>query len=79
MYMRDWIERLDIILQLNGREILAHAGTISHELALQKSDEEFEIYQQKQKTLQHEQSLREIEEDIKQLSTGSLLPGDINA
>jgi len=67
MYMRDWIERLDIILQLNGRELLAHAGTISHELALQKSNEEFEKYQQTQKALQHEQNLREIEEDIKQL------------
>jgi hypothetical protein len=25
MYMKDWIERLDIILQLNGRELLHHA------------------------------------------------------
>ena len=25
MYMKDWIERLDSILQLNGRELLAHA------------------------------------------------------
>ena len=26
MYMKDWIERLDLILQLNGREILDHAS-----------------------------------------------------
>lgn len=25
MYMKDWIQRLDIILQLNGRELLTHA------------------------------------------------------
>jgi hypothetical protein len=31
MYMKDWIERLDILLQLNGRELLTHAGKISHE------------------------------------------------
>lgn len=31
MYMADWIQRLDVILQLNGREILSHAGKISHE------------------------------------------------
>jgi hypothetical protein len=31
MYMADWISRLDSILQLNGRELLTHAGTISHE------------------------------------------------
>lgn len=29
MYMKDWIERLDAILQLNGRELLNHAGKIS--------------------------------------------------
>ena len=34
MYMQDWIERLDSILQLNGRELLTHAGKISHEKAL---------------------------------------------
>lgn len=26
MYMKDWIARLDGILQLNGRELLTHAG-----------------------------------------------------
>ena len=30
MYMKDWIGRLDNILQMNGRELLAHAGKISH-------------------------------------------------
>ncbi len=34
MYMKDWIARLDIILKLNGRELLTHAGKISHQLAL---------------------------------------------
>jgi len=24
--MKDWIERLDTIIQLNGRELLTHAG-----------------------------------------------------
>jgi hypothetical protein len=67
--MKDWIERLDSILQLNGRELLTHAGTISHEMALQKSNAEFVKYQQSQKTLEREQSFKEIENDIKQLQT----------
>jgi hypothetical protein len=67
MYMKDWIERLDVILQLNGRELLNHAGTISHELALQKSEIELEKYRQTQKVLEKEQSLKEIEEDMKRL------------
>jgi len=40
MYMKDWISRLDIIVQLNGKELLTHAGKISHKMALKKSSEE---------------------------------------
>jgi len=67
MYMKDWINRLDSILQLNGRELLTHAGKISHESALKKSAVEFEKYKQTQIALEKEQSLKEIEEDIKRL------------
>ena len=67
MYMKDWIERLDTILQLNGRELLSHAGKISHKMALKKSEEEFEKYQLSQKTIEKEESLKELEEDIKRL------------
>ena len=67
MYMKDWIDRLDTILQLNGRELLSHAGKISHKMALKKSEEEFEKYQLSQKTLEKEQSLKELEEDIKKI------------
>lgn len=34
MYMKDWADRLDSILQLNGRELLTHAEKISHEKAV---------------------------------------------
>jgi hypothetical protein len=67
MYMKDWIERLDSILQLNGRELLAHAGKISHQMALDKSGAEYEKYKEDQKKLTKEASLKEIEEDIKKL------------
>lgn len=67
MYMKDWIERLDSLLQLNGREILTHAGTISHQMALNKSENEFEKYRIEQAKIDKEQSLKEIEEDIKRL------------
>jgi len=67
MYMKDWIQRLDSILQLNGRELLNHAGKISHEMALEKSGAEFEKYRITQKAIEKEQSLKEIEEDIKKL------------
>ncbi len=67
MYMKDWISRLDNILQMNGRELLIHAGTISHQMAIEKSNQELERYNKEQKRKTHEQSLKEIEEDIKRL------------
>ncbi len=67
MYMKDWIERLDTILQLNGRELLTHAGKISHQMAVEKSEEEYEKFNQQQKALEKKASLKELEEDIKAL------------
>ncbi|OFX52832.1 MAG: cell filamentation protein Fic [Bacteroidetes bacterium GWC1_47_7] len=67
MYMKDWIERLDAILQLNGRELLNHAGKISHQMALEKSGEEYEKYKEQQKAIEKEASLKELEEDINKL------------
>ncbi len=68
MYMKDWIERLDIIVQLNGKELLTHAGKISHQMALEKSNEEFRKYKKQQKQLEKENSLKELEQDLKDLS-----------
>ncbi len=68
MYMKDGIERLDMILKLNGRELLTHAGKISHQMALKKSEEEYEKYKEQQKAIEKEASLKELEEDIKKLN-----------
>ncbi len=67
MYMKDWIERLDSILQLNGKELLTHAGKISHKKAVEKSGEEYEKLKKQQKAIEKEASLKELEEDIKKL------------
>jgi hypothetical protein len=67
MYMKDWIDRLDNILQMNGRELLEHAGKISHQQAVNKADKEYMKYKNEQKKIEKENSLKEIEEDIKRL------------
>jgi hypothetical protein len=67
MYMKDWIERLDVILKMNGRELLTHAGKISHQMALEKTDDEYKKFKEEQKKFEQEQSLKEIEADIKKL------------
>ena len=67
MYMKDWIERLDVILSLNGRDLLNHAGKISHQSALEKSASAYEKYKKNRKELQRVESLKELEQDIKRL------------
>ena len=42
MYMSDWVAKLDDLLKLSGRELLTHAGTVSHEGALVKAQVEYE-------------------------------------
>jgi hypothetical protein len=67
MYMNDWIARLDVIIQLNGRELLTHAGAISHQMALEKSSFEYDKYREVQWQIQHEVSMKELEQDVMQL------------
>ena len=74
MYMKDWIQRLDAIIQLNGRELLTHAGNISNEMAQEIAALEYDKYRQEQNKLEHEQSLKELEDDInglKKLKSGA--------
>ena len=68
MYMRDWVERLRMVLTMNQRSILEDAGRISHELAKQKANEEYQKYQHQLKEEEHLQSLKELESDLKKLT-----------
>jgi len=67
MYMKDWIQRLDMVISLNGRELLGHAGKISHDKAKEKSSHVYLKYQEHKKQVQKVESLQELEEDIKRL------------
>ena len=40
MYMRDWLQKLRLILTLNEKNILEHADTISHKLAVEKASKD---------------------------------------
>ena len=46
MTMQDWIKKLDGFLSLNDREILSHAGKISHKMAKQQAEEEYRQFHQ---------------------------------
>lgn len=47
MRMAGWIQKLNAFLTVNDREILEHAGRISHELAAARSEAEYEEFQRR--------------------------------
>lgn len=47
MYMKDWIEKLHGFLKLNDRDILQDAGKISHDMAKELAEREFDKYDKK--------------------------------
>ena len=49
MYMKDWIEQLDTFLKMTRKDILNHAGTVSHKQALDKAHTEYEKYKELRK------------------------------
>lgn len=74
MTMQDWIERLQKFLTLTGRDILTHAGKISHDTALEKAHEEYEKFRVRQLEepseveryfVEIESKLKRIEKDLK--------------
>lgn len=44
MYMKDWIAKLDDFLKISNKQILTHAGKITHEAAVVKAEGEYDKY-----------------------------------
>ena len=44
MYMADWLQKLNGFLTLNDRDILTHAGRISHQMAQAKAELEYDKF-----------------------------------
>lgn len=49
MYMADWISKLDDFMKISDRDILSHAGKISHEIAMLKANGEYLKYTERSK------------------------------
>lgn len=67
MYMKDWIDRLGLILTMNEYTILDHAGKITHELAVRKAEGQYALYLEHEREIQHLESIRELDRDLKAL------------
>jgi hypothetical protein len=51
MHMADWIVKLDDFLRLSERDILTHAGRISHDQAEQHAHTEYELFDDQRRKL----------------------------
>ena len=67
LYMKDWIEKLKLVLTMNEKSILEDAGRISHQLAVQKAGQEYTQYKEVQRASERLNSIKELDEDIKRL------------
>ncbi|QVL50925.1 MAG: virulence RhuM family protein [Thiocapsa sp.] len=47
MHMGDWLAKLDAFMNINDREILTYAGKISHQMAQQRAEDEYERFHQR--------------------------------
>ena len=71
MTMADWISKLDSFLNINDRDVLTHAGKISHEMAKQHAELEYEkfhrlrIQQTDQQPSDFEQAVKHLEQELK--------------
>ena len=59
MTMRDWVAKLDDFLHMSDSEVLQNAGSISHEMALEKAKTEYDIYRK-----QTADELSQVEKDF---------------
>ena len=68
MYMTDWIAKLDDFLRLSDRNVLQHAGKVSHEDAVAKAELEYERFSAQHAALpspaekHFEEALREVKQ-----------------
>ena len=66
MHMGDWISKLHAFLTLNERAILDHAGKISHDMAVELAENEYEKFHQRRIT-ESDRAGSDFDQVVKQL------------
>lgn len=67
MHMAEWITKLDGFLQFNERNILTHAGKISHELAVDRAHVEFAKFDEQRRQLEAQEPTSDFDKAIDQI------------
>ena len=74
MHMAEWVQRLDAFLQFNERNVLTHAGAVSHQLAEEHAHAQFERYEAQRRRLEAAQPSSDFDravEEVRQLEVGA--------
>jgi len=66
MHMSDWIKKLDGFLMINDRDILNHAGIISHNMAKELAESEYDNFHAKRQA-NSKNALSDFDKAIKQI------------
>lgn len=61
MTMADWLKKLDGFLSLNDRDILDHAGKVSHQMAKQLAEQEYDKFHQQRLRNEAKQPKNDLE------------------
>ena len=67
MHMTDWVARLDAFLQFNERNILSHAGAISHQLAEEHAHREFEKFEAERRRLEAAEPTSDFDKAVEEV------------
>ena len=67
MHMADWIAKLDDFLRLSDRDILTHAGKISHELAEEHAHAQFANYEEQRRQIEASQPVSDFDKTVEQI------------
>lgn len=68
MHMQDWIQKLDAFLNINDRDILKDAGQISHEMAKQLAEGEYEKFHTK-RAAETAKEISDFDKTVKQIES----------
>ena len=53
---------------MNEKNILEHAGTISHKMAVEKATKEYITYKEQQRQIEHLDSIKQLDQDLKRIA-----------
>ncbi len=67
MHMTDWIKKLDAFMTLNERDILTSAGTVSHEMARELAETEYDKFHA-QRIAESKTALSDFDKIVQRLS-----------